>query len=70
MVYHQVTLEEDSKKYTAFTYEEDHFQFKVIIFGFMNVPLIFQIMMSNYLQDMTGKFVEVYLDDILIYSEC
>jgi Reverse transcriptase (RNA-dependent DNA polymerase) len=41
----------------------------MMTFGFTNVSLTFQRMMFNYLQDMMGKFVKVYLDDILIYSE-
>jgi hypothetical protein len=69
MVYHQVMLDEDAQELTAFTCEEGHFQFKVMTFGFTNAPPTFQRMMTDYLRDMTGKFVEVYLDDILIYSE-
>jgi Reverse transcriptase (RNA-dependent DNA polymerase) len=37
-------------------------------FGFTNAPPSFQRMMTGYLHDYLGKFVEVYLDDILIYS--
>lgn len=65
MVYHQVQLEDRSKEYTVFTCEEGHFQFKVMTFGFTNAPPTFQRMMSDYLRDITGRFVEVYLDDIL-----
>jgi hypothetical protein len=38
-----------------------------MIFGFTNALLTFQRMMSNYLQDIMGKFVKVYLNDILVY---
>jgi hypothetical protein len=69
MAYHQVQLEDESREYTAFTCEEGHFQFKVMTFGFTNAPPTFQRMMTDYLRDMLGNFVEVYLDDILVYSE-
>jgi hypothetical protein len=69
MAYHQVMLDEDARELIAFTCEEGHFQFKVMTFGFTNALPTFQHMMTDYLRDMTGKFVKVYLDDILIYSE-
>ena len=69
MAYHQVRLDDGSKEYTAFTCEEGHYQFKVMTFGFTNAPPTFQRMMTDYLRDMVSHFVEVYLDDILVYSE-
>jgi hypothetical protein len=53
----------------VFTYEEEHYQFKVMTFEFTNAPFMFQRMMTNYLCDMVGCFVEVYLNDILVYFE-
>jgi hypothetical protein len=69
MAYYQVRLEEESQACTAFTCEEGHYEFKVMMFGFTNAPPAFQQMMTQYLRDFLGKFVEVYLDDILIYSK-
>lgn len=69
MAYHQVQLDEESREATAFTCEKGHFQFKVMTFKFTNVPPTFQRMMTSYLGNMVGQFVEVYLDDILIYSK-
>jgi hypothetical protein len=68
MAYHQVRLEEELQACTAFTCEKGHYEFKVMTFGFTNAPPAFQRMMTQYLRDFLGKFVEVYLDDILIYS--
>jgi hypothetical protein len=69
MAYHQVMLDEDSRECTAFTCEDGHFQFKAMTFSFTNAPPTFQYMMIDYLSDMVGRFMEVYLDDILIHSE-
>jgi Reverse transcriptase (RNA-dependent DNA polymerase) len=69
MVYHQVQLDNESKEYTAFTCEERYFQFKVMTFEFINTPSTFQHMMIDYLRNMVGCFIEVYLDDILVYSK-
>jgi RNase H-like domain found in reverse transcriptase/Reverse transcriptase (RNA-dependent DNA polymerase) len=69
MVYHQVPLDKDSRECTGFTCEEGYYQFKVMTFGFTNAPPTFQRMMSDYLGDMVGWFVEVYLNDILVHSE-
>jgi Reverse transcriptase (RNA-dependent DNA polymerase) len=69
MAYHQVRIDEDSQVCTAFTCEEGQYEFKVMTFGFTNAPPTFQRMMMTYLREFLGTFVEVYLDDILIYSE-
>lgn len=37
--------------------------------GFKNSPLIFQRIMDNILKDLINKGVQVYLDDIVIYSK-
>jgi Reverse transcriptase (RNA-dependent DNA polymerase) len=69
MAYHQVSLDKDSRECTGFTCEERHYQFKIMTFGFTNALPTFQRMMSDYLADMVGRFVEVYLNDILVHSE-
>ena len=44
------------------------FQFKVLCFGLTNAPATFQRVMNRIFQPHIGKFVLVYLDDILVMS--
>ena len=53
---------------TAFTTPFGLFKFKVLCFGLTNAPGTFQNIMNDVLKDVIGKFVLVYLDDIVIYS--
>ncbi len=38
-------------------------------FGLSNSPLVFQALVNDVLRDMVDRFVFVYLDDILIFSQ-
>ena len=49
------------------------YEFRVMPFGFKNVPAVFQRLMQNVLSNVKGdadkNFVDMYLDDIIIFSE-
>ena len=54
---------------TAFSTPSRHYQFKVLAFGLTNAPATFQYAMNQLFASQLGKYVCVYLDDILIFSK-
>ncbi|GES97129.1 retroviral-like aspartic protease 1 [Rhizophagus clarus] len=67
--FHQVEMEETEKEKTAFIYSEGLYEFNVMPFGLRNAPGTFQRIMDKILREYIGNFVEIYVDDIMIYSK-
>ena len=67
--YHQISMDPDSQKYTAFITYLGLFKWLCIPFGLKGAPAHFQkVMATIVLQGLLYKILEVYLDDILIYA--
>ncbi|KAH9250853.1 hypothetical protein BASA81_011366 [Batrachochytrium salamandrivorans] len=67
--YNLLRIKEGDEPKTAFITKYGQFEFLVMPFGLANAPAQFQRMMNTLFRDSIGKFVLVYLDDIVVYSE-
>ena len=66
--YHQVEVEEEDRKKTAFSFGQGLWQFKVMPFGLCNAPSCFERLMERVLEGLQWKAALVYLDDVLVFG--
>jgi hypothetical protein len=66
--YHQIGMSEEDRPKTAFKTPMGLYQFKVLGFGLTNAPATFQAVMNSVFRDIIGKYVVVYLGDVLVFS--
>ena len=69
--YWQVNVSDKSKEKTAFITHKGLFLFRVMPFSLTNAPAVFQRLMQKMLDglnpDEGPDFVEVYIDDVLVF---
>lgn len=67
--YWQVRIAEGDEPKTACVTRYGSYEFLVMPFGLTNAPATFCNLMNNVFYDYIDRFVVVYLDDIVVYSE-
>jgi hypothetical protein len=67
--YHQLRIRPSDIPKTTFITKYGLYEFTVLSFGLMNVPGYFMYLMKSVFMDYLDKFVVVFIDDILIYSQ-
>ncbi len=67
--YNLIRIKEGDEWKTAFSTTTGHYEYRVMPFGLVNSPSVFQSFINDVFRDMLDHYVIVYINDILIYSE-
>jgi hypothetical protein len=65
--YHQLQIKEDDVPKTTFKTRFGHYEFTVLLLGLTNSPGVFMSLMNGMFREYLDKFIQVFIDDILIY---
>nr|GEV52823.1 retrotransposon protein, putative, Ty3-gypsy subclass [Tanacetum cinerariifolium] len=66
--YHQLLVKGQDVPKTAFYTRYGHYEFLVMPFGLTNAPDVFLDLMNRVFHEYLEKFIIVFIDDILVYS--
>jgi hypothetical protein len=67
--YHQIKIREEDIPKTAFSTRYGLYEYLVMSFGLTNAPAHFMYLMNSVFMGELGKFVVVFIDDILVFSK-
>jgi hypothetical protein len=66
--YHQVRNKDEDIHKTTFKTRNVYYKFVVVLFGLTSAPTTFTCLMDSVLNKYLDKFVLVFVDEILVYS--
>lgn len=67
--YNLIRIRRGDEWKTAFITPSGHYEYRVMPYGLANSPSVFQAFMNEVFRDYLHRFVIIYIDDILIYSQ-
>ena len=67
--FNKLQMHSDSENLIIFITSLSTFKYKILLFGLINELIFYQQYMNEVLFNFLNHFVQVYLDDILIYSK-
>ena len=67
--FHQVRIEPGHEHKTGFNTRLGHYEFLVTPFGMINSPATLQTLLNDIFREYLDKFMVIYLDDMLVFSE-
>jgi 3'-phosphoadenosine 5'-phosphosulfate sulfotransferase (PAPS reductase)/FAD synthetase len=67
--YHQLKIRASDIPKTAFTTRYGLYEYTVMSFSLTNAPAYFMYLMNKVFMEYLDKFVVVFIDDILVFSE-
>ena len=67
--YHQLRIQSSDIPKTSFITKYGLYEFMVMSFGLTNAPTYFIYLMNSVFMDYLDKFVVVFIDDIIVYSQ-
>lgn len=64
-----IWIQSEDKWKTAFVSPKGHYEYRVMPYGLVNAPSVFQEFMNEVFWEYLHKFILVYINDILVYSQ-
>lgn len=67
--YHEIKIKEEDIAKPAFKTRYSNYEFVVLPFGLTNAPATFMCLVNSIFHQFLDKFVLIFINDILIYSQ-